>query len=124
MGNGGGGRRGSPDPLLVLEGQGPHNPRPLPPYIRGCWGWWEWGPLLFFPSDSWGIIHHPPHRHSQPQHSIIGFVLRVPPPPLPFAVGWYCSIWQEGYLSTNVIETQYDYQKVRRPKADPPHPVW
>uniref|UniRef100_A0A7S1I9R5 MPN domain-containing protein n=1 Tax=Eutreptiella gymnastica TaxID=73025 RepID=A0A7S1I9R5_9EUGL len=27
------------------------------------------------------------------------------------AVGWYCSIWQEGYLSTNVIETQYDYQK-------------
>lgn len=27
------------------------------------------------------------------------------------AVGWYCSIWQEGYLSSNVIETQYDYQK-------------
>ena len=27
------------------------------------------------------------------------------------AVGWYCSIWQEGYLSSTVIETQYDYQK-------------
>lgn len=27
------------------------------------------------------------------------------------AVGWYCSIWQEGYLSSSVIETQYDYQK-------------
>jgi translation initiation factor 3 subunit H len=33
------------------------------------------------------------------------------------AVGWYCSIWQEGYLSTNVIETQYDYQKELGPNA-------
>eukprot|EP00668_Euglena_longa_P048270 GGOE01065338.1.p1 GENE.GGOE01065338.1~~GGOE01065338.1.p1 ORF type:complete len:345 (+),score=141.15 GGOE01065338.1:61-1035(+) len=32
-------------------------------------------------------------------------------------VGWYCSIWQEGYLTTNVIETQYDYQKELGPNV-------